>query len=142
MKRLGFFLVSTVVGMTSCLASPLTLSCAGKVSSSNVPKNGVQSEVEVEEVKDFSVVVDPGRRVVSGFWNFENGVGNELPIVSESANNVTFKSHNRRVLDKSIEGTVDRITGKIDAQETQLFPSGSMTILIWDLRCKPARPLF
>jgi hypothetical protein len=42
----------------------------------------------------------------------------------------------------SIEGTVDRITGKTDATVTWLSPSGSLTLTEYDLRCKPTKPLF
>jgi len=45
-------------------------------------------------------------------------------------------------MDASIEGTVDRITAKVDANETWLRQTGSLTMLVWDLRCKPTKPLF
>jgi hypothetical protein len=57
---------------------------------------------------------------------------------------VTFKGTKKFAgMDDSIEGSVDRITAKIDATETLYSPrSGSLRTEIWDLRCKPTKPLF
>src|ERR1700730_17148933 len=103
-------LVSPSIG----LAATLTVGCSGTLTTSNVPKDGVQSDPEKDSIADFSVVVDTTRRTVSGFWSFENGLGNDLPIVAETSNSITFKGRDKRIIEKSIEGTVDRITGKVD----------------------------
>jgi hypothetical protein len=61
-----------------------------------------------------------------------------------SPNGVSFRgsSSNKKGLQSSAEGTVDRITGKVDATEDLLYSNGSMDTLTWDLRCKPTKPLF
>jgi hypothetical protein len=67
---------------------------------------------------------------------------NPLPIVAADANSVSFQGRSNSGFQRSIEGIVDRITGKIDATEIWLYKSGSMTKVDYDLRCKPTRPLF
>jgi len=59
------------------------------------------------------------------------------------ANSVTFKD-NKKIAgsNASIKGTVDRITGKVDANETWLWSNGGMNLIAWDLRCRPTKPLF
>jgi len=34
------------------------------------------------------------------------------------------------------------ITGATQATDTTLYSSGSSTVMIWDLQCKPTKPLF
>ena len=128
---------------SSAQAASLTLGCAGTLITTDVPKDKVANDPTEEKVVDFSVVVDFDRRSVSGFWVQTNGVHDLIPITAADANSVTFK-HNRNepMLNKSIEGTVDRITGKIDASETWLWRTGSLRHSTWDLRCKPTKPLF
>jgi hypothetical protein len=128
---------------TSARAASLTLGCSGTLTTIDVPKDKVAGDPKKENIVDFSVVVDFDRRSVSGFWTQMNGVHDLIPITAVDANSVKFNdSKNEPMLDKSIVGTVDRITGKIDAFETQLWRSGSLRNVTWDLRCKPTKPLF
>jgi hypothetical protein len=56
---------------------------------------------------------------------------------------VTFKGCSKIALsDNSIDGSVDRVTGHIDANETVFYSNSSMSMLTYDLRCKPTKPLF
>jgi hypothetical protein len=108
-----------------------------------VPKDKVADEPKTENIVDFSVVVDLDRQGVSGFWRHRSGVQELIPITAADANSVQFKdSKNEPLLNKSIIGTVDRITGKIDAFETQLWGGGTLRNMTWELRCKPTKPLF
>lgn len=66
-----------------------------------------------------------------------------LPITRADANGVYFEASRKLgVLDQSISGGVDRITGAVSATEWEMHPNGSEQILDWDLHCKPTRPLF
>jgi hypothetical protein len=105
------------------------------------------SDPEKESVVDMSVVVNLDERTVSGLWSDRDVSGNylhnALPIRAFDANSVCFSGRKgKKTHQSSIEGTVDRITGKIDATESWLWSNGSLDTLDWDLRCKPTRPLF
>ena len=90
-----------------------------------------------------SVVVDFDRPTVAGLWAEMNGLHTLLPITAADANSVTFKGNRKLAAsDASIEGTVDRVTGHVDANETELWSNGGLSILTYDLRCKPTKPLF
>lgn len=124
-------------------AVSLTLGCSGVYTATEVPKAGVAGDPEKDDVVDMSVVVDFDQRAVSGFWAEMNGVHNLIPITAVDANSVTFKGTKKFVgSDASIDGTVDRITGKVDANETWLWSNGGMRLAVWDLRCRPTKPLF
>ena len=142
MNKIAISTLGLLLAASPCSAASLTLGCSGMFTTSHLPKNGMQSEPVKENIVDFSVVVDLDKMVVTGFWSFDDGTANGLPIVAVSPNNVTFKSRVKRVSEKSIEGTVDRITGKVDVEETQLYSTGNLTMLSWDLRCRPTKPLF
>jgi hypothetical protein len=136
-----------LAGLLLTLASPaqaasLTLGCSGAVTTREIPKDSVAADPQKESVVDMSVVVDLDQRIVSGFWAELSGLHNPLPITVIDANSVTFKGQQKvGQTDAYIEGTVDRITGKVDAKETWIWRSGS-TWIIWDLRCRPTKPLF
>jgi hypothetical protein len=72
----------------------------------------------------------------------KNKIHDPLPITAIDANSVTFTG--RRRLDgglrENISGTIDRITGKIDAHETLLWRPGTMRTFTWDLQCTPTKP--
>jgi hypothetical protein len=90
-----------------------------------------------------SVVVDFDHRTVSGFWSELNGFHIPLPIKIVDANSVTFSGQKELAGTRMyIQGSVDRITAKIDAMETTLWLNGGSTRIVWDLRCKPTKPLF
>ena len=125
-------------------AAPLTLGCSGIVTSSELSKHGIPGEPEKKNVVGMSIVVDFDQRTVAGFWTEEDGVHNLLPITEFDANSVSFrgtKGKKDSVL-FFIEGTVDRITGKVDANEISYWRSGGQGFLVWDLQCKPTKPIF
>jgi hypothetical protein len=126
----------------SAQAASLTLGCSGTVTTTQVPKNGVANDPEKESIADFSVIVDFEKRAVSGFWSDMNGLHDQIPITAADANSVTFQGRTKEVIEKSISGSVDRITGKIDADETWLWRNGDLTRMNWDLHCKPTERLF
>jgi len=56
---------------------------------------------------------------------------------------VTFRANKKEGASQYyIQGTVDRITAKVDVMETIQWSNGGMTTKNWDLRCKPTKPLF
>jgi hypothetical protein len=112
------------------------------LTTTNASNTGPANDPEKDNIADFSVIVDFDKRAVSGFWSELNGIHDDLPITAFDANSITFKAEKKGGFDKSIWGTVDRITGKIDATETWLWRSGSLTLMTWDLRCRPSKPLF
>ena len=118
-------------------ARSLTLGCSGTATNTDIPKGGVESDPEKENIVDMSIVVNLDERTVSGLW-FDKA-NKPLPIVAVDANSVTFRGERRDVgvSTGGIEGTVDRITGHVDARQITLYRNGSMSILVWDLRCKP-----
>jgi hypothetical protein len=129
-------------------AAPLTLGCSGTITTTQLPKDAVASDPEKENVADISVIVNFEQRTVSGLWLDKDASGRyfqkPLPIDAVDANSVSFRGRrgDKNSIQYSIEGTVDRITAKTDATETWLWPSGSLTTMVWDLRCRPTKPLF
>src|SRR5271170_8138837 len=122
---------------SSAQAGSLTLGCSGIFTSTEVPKVGVAGNAQKENLEDFSIVVDLKERTVSGFWQ------DPIPFSAVNANNVKFAQHlSTPQPDKSIDGTVDRITGKTEATETVLYPNGNVTVLTWDLYCRSVKALF
>lgn len=124
-------------------AASLTLGCSGTVATTAVPKNGVAGDPQKENLTEMSVVIDFDKRTVAGLWAEMNGFHTQLPITAVDANSVTFKGRRKySVSDSSIEGTVDRITGHVDATETVLWSNGGLSMMTYDLSCKPTKPLF
>ncbi len=142
-KYLSALLLALPLVASPAQAASLTLGCSGTVTGTEVPKAGVAGDPAKDNVVDMSVIVDFDQRAVSGFWAEMNGVHNLIPITAVDANAVTFKGVKKFLgSDASIDGTVDRITGKVDANETWLWSNGGMRLVVWDLRCRPTKPLF
>jgi hypothetical protein len=149
-------MLKLLVGMTlififitrSALAASLTLGCSGTLTTVHLPKNGMASEPEKENIVDKSLVINLDQRTVSGFWwdrdPSGNYIHNPIPIISIDPNGVDFRARKGdKIQDSTIEGTVDRITGKVDATEERFWKvGGSIDKFDWDLRCKPSKPLF
>jgi hypothetical protein len=133
-------IVSGLLLASPVQAASLTLGCSGTLTTMHVSQVGVASDTGKENIVDFSVVIDFDQRTVSGF-----GGGGPLPITAVDVNSVTFAgSQKGAAVDQHIGGSVDRITGKIDATERQYFATldDAREILEWDLRCRPTRRLF
>jgi len=122
-------------------AGSLILSCAGVVTGTHVPKVGIAADPEKETIVDFSVVVNLDAKTVSAelWWDRDYEHALPLPIYSIEVNIVRFRDSSTN---KSIQGTVDRITGKFDADKTINYNGGSFDMQNWDLRCRPVKPLF
>ena len=125
---------------SSTQAASLMLGCTGTLTDTQVPKDKFTPDPTTTDIADFSVVVDFDRRSVLGFWTHKkHGTHHPLPITAIDANSVTFTSS--RKLDgglrEDISGTIDRITGKLDAHETLLWRPGTMRTFTWDLQCNP-----
>jgi hypothetical protein len=140
--------LALVIAALPAQGAPLTLGCSGTMTTTSIPKNGVASDPEKENVTDFSIVVDLDRHAVSGFWTDPNpkslfvGVQSALPITAADTNAVYFEASRKdSILSKHISGSVDRITGAISAWDSTDYPAYS-TSQTWDLHCKPTRPLF
>jgi len=148
MRRfLALLLAFPFVALTA-QAAPLTLLCSGiSTGTTQVAKDGVTTEDgvrvyagETDPVRDrvrVLVVVDFDKRTVSGFWTDGNGPV-LFPIIAVDQYTVTFNGSKGGAVQQKIWGTVNLITGKIDAEETALFRSGNLSHVVWDLRCKPA----
>lgn len=142
-KSLGGVLVVLLSVSTPAHTASLTLGCSGTVTGTEVPKAGVAGDPQKENVVDMSIVVDFDQRAVTGFWAEMNGIHNLIPITAVDVNSITFKGTKKFLnSDASIDGTLDRITGKVDANETWLWSNGGLHIAVWDLRCHPTKPLF
>src|SRR6185312_12503681 len=127
MRTLVACLAFAISAGPAAAAGQLALNCAGTVSTTEVPKGGVSSDQKVETVTDWSFIVDLERRAVLGFWRDQNLMIEPLPIVAADANSVTFKA-DKKIPSKSIWGSVDRITAKVDVEETALAPNGNLTL--------------
>lgn len=142
MKEIILGLLTLCCATAACEAAPLTLACNGTATTIYLSKGGAGSEPEKETINDFSVVVDLDKKFVTGFRKRKDGSALPSPIVAASPNDVTFKYSEEGLNDTTLEGTVDRITGKIDVVENHLYKNGTMMMITWDFRCKPAKPLF
>ena len=144
MRRvLAGLLLAVSFDASSAQANSLTLKCSGTLMTTDVSKENDVSGPKNENIVDLSVVVDLDQRSVSGLLRQTDGVHSPIPIVAIDTNSVKFHgSINEPLLDKSIVGTVDGITGKIDAFETQRWRGGTLRNMTWDLRCKITKPLF
>jgi hypothetical protein len=115
-------------------AASLTLGCSGTATTTHLPKNGMASDPEKDSVVDMSVVVNFDERTVSGFLLDEDASGRyfqkPLPIETVDANGVSFRgnSSNKNSPRSSVFGTVDRITGKIDATGDLLWSNGTLRL--------------
>jgi hypothetical protein len=139
MLRLAMLIAWTLA--TPAQAASLTLGCFGHREVQGNSDGSPLKEMK-EDVFDMSIVVDFDQRVVSGFWVELNGRHNPIPLTGFDANSVQFEGTKEDFGAKSsIQGTVDRITGKVDALEFYDRKRDYMRI-IWDLRCKPMRRLF
>jgi hypothetical protein len=135
-------LFALLIATSSAEADSLSLVCSGTIKRIAVGKEGAVEDSEKDSVEDFSILLDFDQRTVSGFWAELTGLPNPIPIIGADANSVVFKG-SKKVLatDANIFGTVDRITGRVEATETWLY-SNSHKVVGWDLRCKPGKPLF
>ena len=144
MQTLLLGLVITMAFATDASAASLTLGCSGTLTTSNIPKDPAvpTPDAEKDSVSDFSVVVDFDKRAVTGFWADLNGIHPPALITAVDANSITFSAERTIFTSKSIQGSVDRITGYVTAMDTTLWPNGGVQIQNWDLHCRPTRPLF
>lgn len=141
--RMTAVLLLLVPFVASAQAASLTLGCSGTVTTTQIPKAGVANDPTKEKITDFSIVVDFEHRTVSGFWADLNGVHTPLPITSVDANSVGFSASKRLGgISNSINGSVDRITGAVEAIDNSLWQNNSSTMTVFDLHCKPTKPLF
>lgn len=135
--------VLLALSLSHAQAASLTLGCSGALTTTELSKNAMASDPKQENVVDMSIIVDFDHRAVTGFWVELNGLHDLIPITTVDANSVTFEGRKKiGQTDDSIGGTVDRITAKVDANENLMWPNGNMSMMVWDLRCKPTKPLF
>jgi len=143
-SRLLSALVSVLIVSSDAQAASLTLGCTGKVTTSNVPKEGVVPDPDKDNVSDYSVVVDLDRHAVFGFWFETPTTGmTAAQTALPNATGIYFVARRKQsAIGEPIYGSVDPITGAVSAMENKLYPSGNLQITEWDLHCEPARPLF
>jgi hypothetical protein len=137
-------LLASLLFVHQAQAARLTLACAGTVTSVIVSSNKlVPDDVLTNNLADFSVIVDLEKQVVSGFEIGENHVHDDIPITAADANSVTFMEERKGANEMRITGSVDRITGRILAEETRYLTDISRPMhKKWNLRCRPTKPLF
>lgn len=136
---LAIALIAAMMAATSAQAAPLTLACSGVSTTSDTDQPGSATAPQKETIADLSVVVDPDRRLIFGFLIDQTAI----PITGMHPSSITFKGDRKsRVNESTIEGTVGRITGKIDATTISIWGTGRVLMTVLDLRCKPTRPLF
>jgi hypothetical protein len=118
-------------------AASLTLGCSGTETITQIRGYEVASDPEKETILDQSVVVDVDQRTISGLWQDLDRVHIALPITAVDDNGVIFRdSPTLNGVSTYIAGTLDRITGKLDATEAW-YKDGVTHLLKWDMRCKP-----
>jgi hypothetical protein len=149
MQRLCIVLLIPHIAISSVQAATLTLACSGTITSYHVNNNApIPNNPEKETTVDKSVVVNLDERTVSGFLsdrlNTGYNVNIPIPIKAIDTNSVQFneaKLYEDRSF-RTIGGTIDRITGQIEATDSLRFRDGTTDFKLWHLRCKPTRPLF
>ena len=137
--RLCLILAISMAG-TSAWAEILTLECTGTIKMIAVPETDAFHH---DDVPYYKVVVDLDAKTVSGFWAGANGPL-ALPITAIQGQMLTFEDHMSVGVgeDASIEGTVDRATGKVVAASTHRTGVGTIMPFIittsWSLECTPS----
>jgi hypothetical protein len=137
--RLCLILALCTAG-TSAWAKTLTLECTGTIRITSTPETGPPN---LDDVPYYKVVVDLDAKTVSGFWAGANGPL-ALPITATTGQVLTFKDHMILGIseDESIEGTVDRATGRVVAASTHRSGIGTIMpftgVTCWSLECKPS----
>jgi hypothetical protein len=113
---------------------PLTLECSGTALNGHTHTN----------ITDLSIVVDFDRHTVSGFfWVDPNGVPTPIPITTIDADSIDFHGIDKSdLVISSITGSIDRITGTVQASATTLLQHGNKSVAFYNLQCKPTKPLF
>jgi hypothetical protein len=113
---------------------PLTLECSGTALNGHTNAN----------ITDLPIVVDFDRHTVSGFfWVDPNGVHTPIPITTIDADSIDFHGTNKSdLVTSSIAGSIDRISGTVQASATTLLQNGNKRVAFYNLQCKPTKPLF
>jgi len=113
---------------------PLTLGCSGTA------LNGHANT----KITDLSIVIDFDRQTVSGFfWVDLNGFHRPIPITTIDAISIDFYGINKSdLVISSITGSIDRITGTVQASGTTLLQNGNRSVAFYNLQCKPTKRLF
>ena len=112
---------------------PLTLGCSG------IALNGHANT----KITDLSIVVDFDHHTVSGFFLDLNGFHAPIPVTTIDANSIDFHGINKSDLITSlITGSIDRITGTVQASGTTLLQNGNRSVAFYNLQCKPTKRLF
>ena len=113
---------------------PLALGCSGTALNGHTNTN----------ITDLSIIVDFDRHTVSGFfWVDPNGVPTPIPITTIDADSIDFHGIDKSdLVISSITGSIDRITGTVQASGTTLLQNGNKSVAFYNLQCKPTKPLF
>jgi hypothetical protein len=129
-------------------AASMTLGCAGTVTRTYVPKNGVAKEPRQESISDYSIVVDLDKHAIYAFWFESTGhliasVPAALPIKEANADGISFEADSKvGRTERHITGGIDSTTGVVNADDFTTFSGGASQRQNWDLHCKPKRPAF
>jgi hypothetical protein len=118
-------------------AASLMLGCSGTETITQIRGYEVASDPERKTILDQLVAVDFDQRIISGLWLELDGVHIVLPITAIDDKGVIFRdSRTLNGVSTDIGGTLDRITGKLDATEVW-YKDGVTHLLKWDMRCRP-----
>ena len=112
---------------------PLTLGCSG---------TAFKRSCQYKDHR-FITVVDFDHHTVSGFFLDLNGFHTPIPITTIDANRIDFHGINKSdLITSSITGSIDRITGTVQASGTTLLQNGDRSVAFYNLQCKPTKRLF
>jgi hypothetical protein len=134
------------MGLGGCTTQPaatqvgpaLTLACNGTTTTSG------KSEDAKPEPISMGIIVNFATRMVQGFGT--PGLF-DYPVKVTAANDVTVAfsgSHNMGSITMTIRGTIDRVTGDVEASDTSVDTKTSKFIswTNYALKCRPAQRMF
>lgn len=140
----GIIAVMLVGLSTACADKTLMLACEGTKTEGS--RGADRSYTERTEATSMSIVVNFAARTVTGFRQEERLL--ELTIGETSETTISFAGSNStatpRPLSFEMRGTIDRVTGSVEAHFASLDEDGVFEI--WSnsyaLKCKPIQRMF
>jgi len=142
---------SCVIGLAVMLVSTAhaadetpTLACQGTVTET------IGEEEKKPEPISMGIIVNFTNSTVRGFGNPDSKYGEDFPVKITGANDVTISFRGERpdkpkaVTSRMIIGTIDRVTGDVNADDTQtnLKTSKIAYSTRYALKCRPAQRMF